>query len=107
MSISWAAVSARLSGARIYWFAILDRRGAPRTFPNWGVVVGDALYFYVDGATAKAMYLKRDPRVAINLEDGENAVLVRGSVSPAGRPDERPEIVAACAAAYDDRRRCG
>jgi hypothetical protein len=102
MSISWATVSARLGGARIYWLAVVDRRGAPRTFPSWGVVVNDALYFYVDGATGTALDLRRNPRIAINLEDGENVVLVRGTANPVGGPSELPEVVAAFAAKYDN-----
>ena len=102
MSIEWADVSARLDGARIYWLAVVDRRGAPRTFPNWGVVVDGALYFYVDGATALALNLRRNPRIAINLEDGENVVMVRGAANPVGGPAELPEVVAAFAAKYDN-----
>ena len=102
MPISWATVSARLSGALIYWIAVVDRRGAPRTFPRWGVVVNDALYFYVDGATGVALDLRRNPRIAINLEDGENVVLVRGTANPVGGPAELPEVVAAFAAKYDN-----
>ncbi|MEV8510324.1 pyridoxamine 5'-phosphate oxidase family protein [Actinoplanes sp. NPDC051475] len=102
MPIDWAAVAARLDGARIYWLAVLDRRGAPRTFPRWGVVLNGALYFYVDGATGAALDLWRDPRIAINLEDGENPVLVRGTAKPVGRPTELPEIVAAFSAKYVD-----
>jgi hypothetical protein len=102
MSIGWAAVSARLVDARIYWLAVVDRRGAPRTFPHWGVVVDDAFYFYVDGATGTALDLRRDPRIAINLENGENFVLVRGVANPAGGPTKLPKVVASFAAKYDD-----
>jgi hypothetical protein len=41
-------------------------------------------------------------RVAINLEDGENVVLVRGTVEREGGPAEHPELVAAFAEKYDD-----
>jgi hypothetical protein len=102
MSVGWAAVSARLRDARIYWLAVVDRRGAPRTFPHWGVVVNEALYFYVDGATGTALDLRRDPRIAVNLQDGENAVLLRGVAQPAGGPAELPQIVVAFAEKYDD-----
>lgn len=102
MSISWAAVSARLSRARIYWLAVVDRRGAPRTLTRWGVVVDDALHFYVDGATGTALDLRRNPRIALNLEDGQNVVLVRGSADPVGGPADLPEVVAAFAAKYDN-----
>lgn len=95
-------MSARLRRARIYWLAVVDRRGAPRTFPSWGVIVGDVLYFYVDGATGIALDLRRNPSVAINLEDGENVVLVRGTASPAGGPAELPEVVGAFEAKYDN-----
>jgi hypothetical protein len=103
MPIDWATVAARLGGARIYWLAIVDRTGAPRTFPSWGVVVSDALHFYVDGATGTALDLRRNPRIAINLEGGENVVLLRGTANPVGGPAELPEIVAAFAAKYDNR----
>jgi hypothetical protein len=102
MSLGWAAVAERLAGARIYWLAVVDRRGAPRTFPRWGVVVNDVLYFYVAGTTGAALDLWRDPRIAINLEDGENPLLVRGTAKPAGGPAELPEIVAAFSEKYDN-----
>jgi hypothetical protein len=101
MSTDWDTVAARLGGARIYWLAVLDRRGAPRTFPHWGVVVNDALYFYVDGATGVALDLRRDPRIAVHLEDGENPVIVRGTAKPAGTPTELPDVVAAFSVKYD------
>jgi pyridoxamine 5'-phosphate oxidase-like protein len=102
MSVAWSSVSARLDGARIYWLAVVDRRGAPRTFPHWGVVVSDVLYFYLAGTTGAALDIGRNPRIALNLEDGENAVLVRGKADPVGLPTELPEIVAAFAEKYDN-----
>ncbi|HLZ24401.1 MAG TPA: PPOX class F420-dependent oxidoreductase [Ktedonobacterales bacterium] len=43
--------------------------GAPHVVPVWFTLDGDTVVFTADGASAKAAHLRRDPRVALCVDD--------------------------------------
>jgi hypothetical protein len=70
----------RLRLATAYWLATTGPDGRPHVVPVWGVLVDDDLYLEVGAAsTAKVQHLRRDPRVAVHLDDAQDVVLLEGA----------------------------
>ena len=86
--VAWEHVLARLRSASAYWMATTARDGRPHVVPVWGVTADDDLYLEVGAAsTAKVRHLRRDPRVAVHLDDADDVVVIEGTVrfvAPAG-----------------------
>jgi nitroimidazol reductase NimA-like FMN-containing flavoprotein (pyridoxamine 5'-phosphate oxidase superfamily) len=78
----------RLRRAPAYWLATIGTGGRPHIVPVWGVFVDDDVYLEVGApSTAKVRHLRRDPRVAVHLDDSADVVIVEGralSVIPEG-----------------------
>lgn len=98
--ISWTEIAGRIAPHRNVWLATVDPHGAPHTSPVWVVVVREVVYFYTSRATVKGRNLAVNPRVALNLEAGDDVLLVRGTAEPLGHPSGDAEVIAAFAAKY-------
>jgi hypothetical protein len=66
----------------------------------WGATVDDVLFLYSERHTVKAKNLAADPRVVIHLESTEDVVILHGTVVDLGRPQSRPDVMAALDAKY-------
>ena len=83
--LPWSRVSERMRGSYIYWISTTRRDGRPHSIPVWGIWLDETLYFSNGALTARN--LARDPRVSVNLENGEDAVIIEGVVEIAsGKP---------------------
>ncbi len=83
--LPWSRVSERMRGSYIYWVATTRRDGRPHSIPVWGVWLDETFYFSNGALTARN--LARDPRVSVNLGNGEDAVIIEGVVEIAsGKP---------------------
>jgi hypothetical protein len=85
--MSPATVVEQLTAARSYWVCTTRADGRPHAMPVWGLwlaappdVLGGSLAFSTDPSSLKARNLRRDPRVVIHLESGDDVVLLEGSV---------------------------
>ena len=96
--VDWAWADERLAASRNYWIVTADADGRPRSAPVWGLWFEDAVVFGTSPASRKARNLARDPRVVINLESGDEVVILEGEVAPV---ETTEEIAAAFAAKYD------
>lgn len=101
-SIEWGEVAGLLAPARNYWLASVNTNGAPHATPVWGVVTGEAFYFYSQRSTVKAHNIAADPRVVVHLESGEEVLIVRGAAKDLGQPSDSPAVMAALQQKYDD-----
>jgi PPOX class probable F420-dependent enzyme len=74
--------------------ATLDRNGAPRLTTLWFSVVDGAIVFATFSKSQKVVDLRRDPRIAVLVEDGTVYSELRG-VSISGRAElcDDPEVV--------------
>jgi general stress protein 26 len=70
-----------MSEARHYWVATVLPDGSPHTRPVDGVWLDDTLYFGGSDETRWRRNLAGDPGACVNLEPGQQAVILHGAVS--------------------------
>jgi PPOX class probable F420-dependent enzyme len=97
-TLAWTWAERQLIDARNYWVATTTRSGTPHVVPVWGVWVHDALWFGTDPASAKGRNLRRDPRLVVHLESGDEVVIVHGRADVVSLGD----LEAAVAGPVDD-----
>lgn len=77
-TLSWDWARNRLERAMVYRMATADASGAPHLIPIWGAWVNDR--WYVEGGPTRwKRNLKANPQLAINVEFGDEVVLVEGA----------------------------
>ncbi|MFA9430394.1 TIGR03618 family F420-dependent PPOX class oxidoreductase [Egicoccus sp. AB-alg2] len=84
-------LEARLARERNVWFVSPRPDGSPHLTPIWFVWDGRAFWVCTSSDTAKARNLRRDPRVALALQDGDRPVVAEGRAIVHARP--YPEAV--------------
>jgi hypothetical protein len=68
----------------------------------WGVWVDDTLWFSTGDGSVKARNLAADPRIAVHLESGDDAVMLEGTAErPTLEAEAHDRVVASYAAKYD------
>lgn len=81
--LAWADVEARLVASTEYWLASTRPDGRPHVVPRWGVWLDGAFHYDGSPDTRHAQNVIADPRCALHLESGWEAVIVEGrSVRP-------------------------
>ena len=98
--VSWSEVVARFDAARNAWIGTVDPDGAPHAVPIWTASVDEVLYVFGERRSVKYRNLAANPHVVMNLESGDEVVIVRGSAHDIGTPAQAPDVVAAFAAKY-------
>jgi len=96
--IAWEYVVQRLSESKNYWLCSVRPDGRPHAIPRWGVFVEDKFYYDGSPETRHARNIVENPRVALHLESGDQAIIAEGTAMPAGKP--APELAVKIAAAY-------
>lgn len=79
MTLAWPWAESRLVASRNYWIASVLPSGRPYARPVWGVWQDDGLYF--SSGSRIRTNLERDPEVSVNLESGDECVIVEGTAS--------------------------
>jgi general stress protein 26 len=69
-----------MTAALHYWLSTAGPDGAPHTRPVDGMWLDGRLYFGGDSASRWRRNLASDPRVCVNLEDADQAVIMHGAV---------------------------
>ena len=100
--LPWSWVSEQMERSRNYWVCTTRPDGRPHAMPVWGVWIDDTLWFSTGDGSVKARNLAADPRVAVHLESGDDAVMLEGTAErPSLDADAHGRVVAAYAAKYD------
>jgi hypothetical protein len=98
--LAWEWAAERLQNARNYWLATTGPGGAPHVRPVWALWMEGLLCFSTDAGGAKGRNIARDRRVSVNLDDGDEVVILEGLADPL--PAElAPEIPAAYKRKYE------
>lgn len=88
--LPWTWARERLEAAMIYRFATASADGRPHVIPIWGAWAGDA--WYVEGGPTRwKRNLNENPRIAIEIGDGTEVVMVEGDAEGA-RPAAADEV---------------
>ena len=84
--LGWAWVDERMRAARNYWVATTAADGRAQVAPVWGVWFDDTFFFGTGVISSKGRNLARDPRLSINLESGDEVVILEGVAEPLTDP---------------------
>jgi len=76
--LPWSWVEARLQRARNYWVTTVTASGRPYARPVWAVWFEGTLYFST-GPSGTRKNLERSSSVSINLESGDECVILEGT----------------------------
>ncbi len=76
--LAWSHLEERLSAATVYWVATSGPGGVPRVRPLDGLWHAGILYVGGSPKTRWARDLAANPRVAVHLDDGGDAVILEG-----------------------------
>jgi hypothetical protein len=78
--MTWEHVNELLTNALNYWIATTSQDGRPHVRPVWAGWVDNTLYFDGSPQTGWGRNIIRDPRISVQVEVGDNAVIVEGVV---------------------------
>ena len=78
--IDWSWVDERMTKSRNYWIVSVTPEGKPHSAPVWGVWMDGALYFGSAPSARKTKNLLAKPDVVVNLESGDETVILEGVV---------------------------
>jgi nitroimidazol reductase NimA-like FMN-containing flavoprotein (pyridoxamine 5'-phosphate oxidase superfamily) len=78
--LPWSRAREQLVRARYYWLATVRADGRPHVAPLWGGWVNDLLYFDGSPETRWARNIAANPAASVNLENGNDVVIVEGTV---------------------------
>jgi general stress protein 26 len=98
--LPWSWAVEQLVASRNYWISTVRPDGSPHAMPAWGVSLDETVYFGTAATSRKGRNLKRDARVVVHVESGDDAVILEGQVEEI-RLDQR--IADAFKAKYDWR----
>ena len=74
--LPWRWAEEQLTDARNYWITTVGPSGKPHVRPVWACWLDDSVQFSTGARHAANM--ARDPRVTVNLESGDDCVIVEG-----------------------------
>jgi PPOX class probable F420-dependent enzyme len=79
--VAWSVVRAKLVASKNYWVVTTRADGSAHAAPVWGLWREESLVFGTAPESVKGKNLRRDPRVAVHLESGDDVVMIRGTVT--------------------------
>ena len=80
--VDWATVEARLADELHYWMATARPDGRPHVVPRWGAWLDGRLFYDGSPDTVHARNLAANPRCALHIGSGADAIIVEGSAAP-------------------------
>ena len=96
--LPWSWAVERLTGARNYWVACARPDGRPLCRPLWVAWLEDGLWFTTGSQMVRS--LAANPAVSVNLEDGNEALILEGAAERVRAHADLARFVAAYNAKY-------
>lgn len=94
--LPWAWVGKKMNGCRTFWVATIHAREMrPHVMPVWGVWLEDAFYFSTGRKSRKGQNLAANPACTVTNDDGEEAVILDGSVEQVKDSDTLERVATA------------
>jgi general stress protein 26 len=78
--LPWSRAKEHLEKSRYYWLVTARPDGRPHAAPLWGAWVDNLLYFDGSPETRWARNIAVNPAASVNLESGNDVVIVEGTV---------------------------
>jgi Pyridoxamine 5'-phosphate oxidase len=78
--LPWSKVEEWLLASRNYWVCTTRSDGRPHAKPVWGIWLEGMVVFSTAPASVTGRNLRRDPRLAIHLESGDEVAILEGQV---------------------------
>ena len=79
--LDWSEVEMKLKEALAYWIASTRPDGRPHVVPRDGMWLEGALYYGGSPQTVHYRNISKNPKVAVHIGDGQEAIIVEGSVA--------------------------
>jgi hypothetical protein len=76
--LPWGTVEEWLQASRNYWVCTTRADGRPHAKPVWGIWMQGMLVFSTAPASVTGRNLRRDPRMVIHLESGDEVAILEG-----------------------------
>ncbi len=77
--LAWSWAETRLRESRNYWITSVTPAGAPHARPVWGVWL-DGRFYFSSGSRIRT-HLEHGGNVSVNLESGDETVIVEGAAA--------------------------
>lgn len=100
-----AKARAFLSERRFAVLATINEDGTPQLTTMWYLLEGDTIIMNTKAGRLKDRNMKRDPRIAICVEDGYNYVSISGAVEMLDDPQIAQRDIARLAVRYDGEKK--
>jgi general stress protein 26 len=78
--LDWADVERRLEAATVYWLASTRPDGRPHVVPRDGTWLDGGLYYGGSPQTVHHRNVTTNPQVVVHIGDGQEAIIVEGTV---------------------------
>ncbi|HEY0071698.1 MAG TPA: pyridoxamine 5'-phosphate oxidase family protein [Chloroflexia bacterium] len=101
--VAWEWVVEQLEKARNYWVCTVRPDNRPHAVPVWAAWIEGTLYFDGHPQTRWARNLANNPALTVHLENGNQVVILEGTMQALPSLDRElaETVVAAFAAKYD------
>jgi general stress protein 26 len=97
--LAWSWAELRLIRARNYWIATVTAAGRPHSRPVWAVWLDNALFFST-GPSRIRKHLDHSAAVSVNLESGDECLILEGTAELETNRDTLVRVAAAYLAKY-------
>ena len=97
--LAWSWAEDRLIAARNYWIATTRPGGRPHCRPVWGVWLAGRLWFSTGSLAGHNLAV--NDRISVNLEDGDEVVIVEGRAHQVDDPRDLAAMCEAYSPKYD------
>lgn len=87
--LEWSWAEERLVASMNYWISTVRPSGRPHATPVWGIWHEGALYFDGSDQTRRMKNIAANPEISINLESGDEVVILEGTAASAEVPPQR------------------
>jgi PPOX class probable F420-dependent enzyme len=101
--LPWSWAEERLAEARNYWICTTRADGRPHAAPVWGVWHDGAVWFGTSPTSQKGRNIRRDRRIVVHLESGDETVILEGQVEVVRDAEALGPVLDAYEAKYDHR----
>ena len=90
--IPWNKVDTWLKGFRSIWVSTTCPDGRPHATPVWYLWDGGHIYFASNKKSQKAKNLAKQPQIVVHAGDGDDAIILEGTVDIVTEPNEWTQI---------------